>query len=699
MQIDVSLSGRRHRLRFFHDGDGRELFHADTINAFDDRQRQRLIKALVDNHGIDQEVAEEKMLAVMRGLVAQESRESEDPGDAASQRCPYRIQRDRFVHVESETVLSNFTAEIVEELSCDDGVESSRFFVIQGTLSDGAELPEIRVPAHKFESMDWVPEAWGSRAIIAAGRAARDHLRAAIQEFSGDVSQRTLYRHTGWLKVGDENVYLHAGGAIGVEGVAVGIDVDLPPALEQYELPVPPTGDALVESVQASLDFLDVGPDRVTVPLLAAAYRAVLGGTDFSLHVVGPSGAFKSTVVALAQQHFGSGLDATHLPGSWSSTSNSLEGIAFAAKDALLTIDDFAPVGNSNQIQSAHRDADRVIRAQGNKSGRQRMRADGTVRPTKPPRGLIVSTGEDVPRGHSIAARMLVLKLSPGEITGDRLTDRQRDALEGRYSASMAGFLKWVAPRHDEIQELLREEFSQFREAMQLEGLHARTPSIAAHLLAGIRCFLNFACDMECLTSSDTEAFVQRCRIALRDAISEQREEQATTAPEQQFLTLIASVLATGRAHLDPVENLRPDYLRHYGWHPSSTTHYSLVPRGEMIGYIQSDDVYLDPQAAFAAAQRLAREGGEAISIGLRTLVQRLYEAGMLIVEESQNTRLHRISVGGRRVRAIRLRPGALQNQEQAAVDSAGEGVSESTQASNPRLRGPRFPDRATSSA
>ena len=36
------------------------------------------------------------------------------------------------------------------------------------------------------------------------------------------------------------------------------------------------------------------------------------------------------------------------------------------------------------------------------------MRADGSLRAVRAPRGLIVSTGEDVPRGQSLRARLLV---------------------------------------------------------------------------------------------------------------------------------------------------------------------------------------------------------------------------------------------------------------------------------------------------
>ena len=54
------------------------------------------------------------------------------------------------------------------------------------------------------------------------------------------------------------------------------------------------------------------------------------------------------------------------------------------------------------------------------------MRADGGSRPTYYPRGLIVSTGEDVPSGQSLRARMIVLELAPGDIDTAVLSRIQR---------------------------------------------------------------------------------------------------------------------------------------------------------------------------------------------------------------------------------------------------------------------------------
>ena len=166
----------------------------------------------------------------------------------------------------------------------------------------------------------------------------------------------------------------------------------------------PPGPSELADAVRASLALLDLGPDTITAPVLGAVYRAPLGEpspVDFSVHLTGPTGVFKTELAALAQAHFGAGFNSRRLPASWADTANMLEKKAFLAKDAVLVVDDFAPTGTTADIQRLHREADRLFRAAGNRSGRARMRADGGSRPTYYPRGLIVSTGEDIPRARA----------------------------------------------------------------------------------------------------------------------------------------------------------------------------------------------------------------------------------------------------------------------------------------------------------
>ena len=208
--------------------------------------------------------------------------------------------------------------------------------------------------------------------------------------------------------------------------------------LSRFTIAEPPAGNDLRVAIAASLGFLDAAPARVAVPLYASIWRSVIDAADFALHIIGQTGVFKSELAALLQQHFGAELDARRL-ASWSSTGNALEAQAFAAKDALLVVDDFAPGGSQQDVARLQREAARLIRAQGNRSGRQRMRPDGSLRPIKPPRGLILSTGEDIPIGESIRARMLIVEIGRGDVDTGILSKLQETAAAGMLARALAG--------------------------------------------------------------------------------------------------------------------------------------------------------------------------------------------------------------------------------------------------------------------
>src|SRR5206468_674349 len=142
-------------------------------------------------------------------------------------------------------------------------------------------------------------------AILYPGQA-REHARVAIQTLSGDVPARRVYAHTGWRDLEDgRRVYLHAGGAIDADGVVRDVEVQLPNELAEYLLPPPPAGAERAAAVRASLALVHLAPAPVVVPSLAATYRAALAPADFSVHVTGETGFFKTEFVALLQQHYG----------------------------------------------------------------------------------------------------------------------------------------------------------------------------------------------------------------------------------------------------------------------------------------------------------------------------------------------------------------------------------------------------------
>lgn len=548
--------------------------------------------------------------------------------------------------------LSNFTATITADIVEDDGAETRRLFEVE--TRHAGQVAQFRVPAAQFDGMSWVAEHLGATALIFPGMLQKDHTRAAIKLLSSDVQARRLYAHLGWRQLGDTWGYLHAGGAIGAQGVLAGVEVQPGEALAHYHLPAPPTGEALQHAIQASLRFLEVAPETVTLPLYSALWSAPLGRTEMSLHVVGPTGAGKTELAALIQQHFGAAMHAKALPAAWSSTGNALESVAFQAKDAVLVIDDFCPTGSQADIQRAHKDGDRVLRAQGNRSGRQRLRPDGTLRPAKPPRGLVLSTGEDIPRGHSLRARLLILEV-PAHTLQDHqapMTACQQAAAQGLYAQAMAGYIQWLAQHYETIQGALQPALVALR-AQAPQGLHPRTPEIMAQCGLGLQHFLAYAADTGALTGAQCQTVWQRAWTTLARVAEAQHEHQRSEAPERRFLTLLSAALTAGHAHVVDAQTLgQPRHPHAWGWTAQArgTGPYAQEtwqPHGDCVGWVSAEGrLYLDPDAAFRVVQAFAASQQAPLPLTQRTLWKRLAEQGLLAVEPSQAQHTVRREIG-----------------------------------------------------
>jgi hypothetical protein len=332
-------------------------------------------------------------------------------------------------------------------------------------------------------------------------------------------------------------------------------------------------------------------------------------------------------------------MDARNLPGSWSSTANSLESLAFHAKEALLVVDDFAPHGTTTDIARMHKEADRLLRAQGNRSGRGRCRPDGSLRPAKPPRGLILSTGEDIPKGQSLRARQWVLELAPGDLHWNKLTAAQTDAASGKLAAAQAGYVKWLAPKIATIRHELPQRTAALREELRAEGQHARTPGIAADLLYGWQLFLQFAVDAGVMTTVKRNLLLETVRKALLVSAGQQAALVEASEPCSHFLRLLGGVVASGRAHLANSDGNQPMQPEPWGWRlrtigAGDNTRDEWQPQGKRIGWVDEQNLYLEPEASYAAAQELARDQGESLTVSAQTLRKRLKERGLLASTE-----------------------------------------------------------------
>src|SRR5271167_2364324 len=206
------------------------------------------------------------------------------------------------------------------------------------------------------------------------------------------------------------------------------------------------------------------------------------------------------------------------MPGSWASTANFNEVLAFIAKDALLVIDDFRP--GAAERRRLEGEADRLLRAAANGAGRGRLNSDTSLRPAHPPRAMILATGEEKPSGESLIARVFLVEVAPGDIDPKRLSACQRDAASGLYAQATAGYIQWLAPRLDQVRAEMHAAYARYREQAAHAGLHRRMPGIVADLFIGWQRFLDFAHEAEALTRSEAEVYRARVWNTLIQVVS-----------------------------------------------------------------------------------------------------------------------------------------------------------------------------------
>jgi len=603
--------------------------------------------------GLDDYIADGRGVEDLLALATTELRrlESDEPAH------PYEETRHGIVWHKparggtEEVALTNFTARITADVTRDDGADTERIFELEAEL--GGRRIDFSVPADRFASMQWPTEEIGAGARVAPGLGAKDHARYAIQLLSGDPPRRTSYGHLGWRKIGEAWLYLHAGGAIGAEGAVEEIDTHATGPLERFELPEPREGEALAEAVRASLALLEVAPYRVTVPLLAAVGRAPLSDSDFSLHLAGPTGVRKTALAAVFQQHWGSALHARNLAESWQSTPNAIEVLLFATKDTLVVVDEFQPGGSAAGVDKAHRDADRVFRAQGNQAGRGRLRADASMKPVKHPRGVIVSTGEDVPRGSSLRARMMIIEVERGVVDLERLGAAQQVADQGVLAQSLAGYLHFLARREGAKTERAA-EFERLRDRAR-GGPHGRTAEIVANLMLGFNSFIAFAVGAEAIPRSKGDELGGLAWSALLEGSAAQARQQRGQEPARRFLDLLTGAIASGAAHVTARDGSNPRHAGAWGWQNDGQEER---PRGARVGWLDEEQLYLEPEASFAAVQRLGQASGDALGVSPETLRKRLHEAGHLVrtdLATKRQTITVRVRLDGKRREVLHL--------------------------------------------
>ena len=189
------------------------------------------------------------------------------------------------------------------------------------------------------------------------------------------------------------------------------------------------------------------------------------------------------------------------------------------------------------------------------------MRADTSLRPAKPPRGATLSSGEDIPGGHSVRARMVIAEIQADDVNLERLTEAQKRAGEGVFALAMAGYLMWLAPRIEDIQSRQTEEISTLRP--RFGSGHARTPDSFAEIMRGWWYFTMFAKDIGAITEAEAQDLFADAHEAMALLVQTQADHQRDADPVARFFRLLSSAISAGAAHVAGTEEAAPDLEGH----------------------------------------------------------------------------------------------------------------------------------------
>jgi hypothetical protein len=274
----------------------------------------------------------------------------------------------------------------------------------------------------------------------------------------------------------------------------------------------------------------------------------------------------------------------------------------------VLWIDDYAPQPSARDAQDQERKAQRVVRAQGNLSGRTRMRPDITLRPQYYPRGLVFSTGELHPSGSSTFARLLQLNMTKDDIRLDRLTACQAEA--HWLPEAMAAYIAWLQPQAATLKDLLpaRRDVLRAQALTQTTG-HTRNPEVFANLMTAWELVLHCAEAHGALTAAARDTFEWMGRDTLLTALNAQQADREADDPVRRFIGQLHEAISREDVYLPTPHELPPPDAEHWGWRfmPAAPGagegigdgQWRPAPTAQLLGWVDDLWLYLLPDATY----------------------------------------------------------------------------------------------------
>ena len=538
-------------------------------------------------------------------------------------------------------IVSNYVIIPEKQIIRDNGEDKEGEVLVHGLLEGGEKLPQVNTSINSLVNLDFVPIKWGIIPYISSGTINKESIRVITQQLSRNIETEVTYTHLGWTIDNEGNLmYLHSEGAVGRNDV----NVDINENLSKYKLPSSIKNKE--KALMATLDFLDVCDNSITVPLLAITYLAPLvsiaesiGRTpNFIIWMHGLTGSRKTSLALAILNHFGDFTSNTP-PATFKDTHNSIEVKMFLAKDSLLVIDDFHPGVDSVQARQMKSTAEKILRNYGDRIGRSRMNSNMGLNKTFKPRGLAIVTGEDLPNGTSSTARFIGIEVKRDSVNLEKLTEIQNN--HELLSEAMSLYIQWIGNNEDVIKDLILKYIDESRKIFIPNSSHGRIGEGISWLYVGLKIFQTF------MQEEMSESYVKLENLdniyssALDIVMENQIKLYKKQEIENVFIEALEELINTNKVYL---VDLNED-------------NNEIIYQGKFIGYKDKEFLYLHDSTIYGEVNTFLSKKNESLNISMDALLKILRDKGMIKTETNQLKPKKLVPVDGekKRLRLVHL--------------------------------------------
>lgn len=550
-----------------------------------------------------------------------------------------------------ETAIANHTPILKEQRIVDNGIEQVEelvFEVRRAGRTWGA------VPVTLKDVLSQTPNIkFGAACRIFIGRGTKGRYSEAMQIQCENALQTTVYQHTGYSIVDGERVFLNGGYSVTANGLTDKYSVQMDGKLGRYGF----SNEKHLSRYNTLLvDLPKVAPKSLIYTALAYSFLTPLNamlqeiGNEprFILYFIGKTGSRKSTLANLFLSFFGTFRETESAPISFKDTPNAAEMSMAVLNSTLSLLDDRIPSTTKSVKDQMERMEQSVARAIGDRAGRGRMNANGTLKKVYRPVCNLIITAEEAYSnvGESAIARSISCELKPGDVDLSALTVVQQKANE--LNECMSEYIQYVLANWDTIAEKIKPLFLSLRDKAQIGG-HGRLAVAVAHLQIGMTIMCDWLKSANAITEEQSKQLEEQAWEIFIALSTEQNHRIYEEKPVKLFLNAVKELMDRGEIRFSDLNN------------------EEYYPINKPIGYEDTYFYYCYPDSIYSEVRKFYAAQDLNFPLGKTALFQQLAIDKLIETDKNQNTKAKWISDknGKKRPRLLWLRKEALENKEE----------------------------------